>query len=194
MEKHGWIKIDRALLDHWIFQNADYLKAWIAILLLANHEDRTILVDRHPKLIRRGSFFTSVSKLSERLGFDRRKTVRLIEALKKDGMLSTDGTTHGTTLTIVNYDKYQGRGATDGTTDGTANGTADGTTDGTQTRMKKNNKEYKEARARAYERAKESGSDYGPVRRTSFENFEQRHTDYDALFDEIRERTGKAVI
>ena len=194
MEKHGWIKIDRALLDHWVFQNADYLKAWIAILLLANHEDRTILVDRNPVLIRRGSFFTSISKLSERLGFDRRKTVRLIEALKKDGMLSTDGTTHGTTLTIVNYDKYQGRGATDGTTDGTANGTTDGTTDGTQTRKKKNEKEYTEARARSYERAKGTGSDLGPVRRTSFENFEQRHIDYDAMFDEIRERTGKAVV
>lgn len=192
MEKHGWIKIDRGLLDHWVFQNADYLKAWITILLLANHEDRTILVDRHPVLIRRGSFFTSVCKLSERLGFDRRKTVRLLEALKKDGMLTTDGTTHGTTLTIVNYDKYQGRWATDGTTDGTANGTADGTTDGTQTRRYKNDKEKEETRRRAY--ARMNGLDYGPVKRTQFDNFEQRKTDYDALFDELRQKTGKAVI
>ena len=39
-----------------------------------------------------------------------------------------------------------------------------------------------------------NGLDYGPVKRTQFDNFEQRKTDYDALFDELRQKTGKAVI
>lgn len=173
----GWIKIERSIMDHWIFQDAEFFRAWIMMILMANHEDRTILVDRQPKLIKRGSFFTSITKLSERLGWDRRKTVRYIEALKNDGMLTTDGTTHGTTLTIVKYDFYQGRRTTDGTTDGTADGTTDGTTDGTQTRMTKNEKNEKNNA-----RAREGTSAFGPVKKTSFHNFAERHTDYDALF------------
>lgn len=169
----GWIKIERSIMEHWIFQDAEYFRAWVLLIMLANHEDKMIMVDRKPKLIRRGSFFTSISKLSARLGWDRRKTARYIDALKKDGMVTTDGTTHGTTLTIVKYDFYQGGRATDGTT----NGTADGTADGTQTRMIKNDKNKRNSA-----RAREGTSERGPVRKTTFHNFQERHTDYDALF------------
>ena len=57
-------------------------------------------------------------------------------------MVHTDGSTHGTTLTIEKYAFFQDPRHTDGT----ANGSTDGSTDGTQ---QKKNKEYiRNARAR----------------------------------------------
>ena len=57
-------------------------------------------------------------------------------------MVHTDGSTHGTTLTIEKYAFFQDARHTDGSTDGTA----DGSTDGTQ--QKKNKEEQRNARAR----------------------------------------------
>lgn len=189
----GWIKVERAIVEHWVFQDAEYFRAWMLLLIMANHKDAKILVSGKPTVIKRGSFLTSTYKLAERLGWDRRKVMRFIRRLESDGMLlingttdgTTNGTTNGTTLTIVNYEKYQGHGTTNGTT----NGTTDGTTDGTQTRITKNDKEGKEARARA-----RSSMEGWTVKKTGFHNFEERHIDYDALFDELRQKTGKAVI
>ncbi|EAC3914326.1 DNA replication protein DnaD, partial [Listeria monocytogenes] len=35
----GWIKIYRSLQEHWIWENEKYLKWWLDLLLLANHQD-----------------------------------------------------------------------------------------------------------------------------------------------------------
>ena len=90
------------------------------------------IVDGKPVVIQRGQYHTSILKLSNRWGWDRKKTSRFLDVLESDQMLSQERTKKGTTLTIVNYDIYQ----CDGTTIGTTDGTTIGTTDGTQTRKK----------------------------------------------------------
>ena len=40
----GWIKIHRQIQKHWIWNNAEYLKAWIAILMSVNHDSKKVLI------------------------------------------------------------------------------------------------------------------------------------------------------
>ena len=143
----GWIKLNREIMDHWIFQDAEYFRAWVMMLMMANHDGTTILVDKVPVKIQRGSFYSSILSLSGQLKWSRKRTTRFIDMLEAEKMVTTKRTANGTTFCIVNYSKYQAGGTTDATTDstarGTTRGTTDGTTRGTETRMIKNDKNDK---------------------------------------------------
>ena len=141
----GWIKLNRQIQDHWIWSNHEYAFAWIDLLLLVNHENRKIMVNGVPTVIKRGQTLTSIKKLASRWGWSRNTVYRFISALERDKMVTRVGTSNGTTLTIENYGKFQGKGNSDGTPNRTSDGTTGGTPDGTQTRKKKNEKEIKES-------------------------------------------------
>ena len=53
---------------------------------------------------------------------------RFLVQLTEQGCVTTYGTTSGTTVTLVNYDKFQGERTTDDTTNGTTDGTTKRTT------------------------------------------------------------------
>jgi len=42
----GWIKIERGMKNHWIFQDPEYLRAWIVLLLEVNYSPGKILIKR----------------------------------------------------------------------------------------------------------------------------------------------------
>lgn len=132
MSAKGYIKLNRQILENWIWQEKPFSRgqAWIDLLLLANYKDgkemyRGKLLDR-----RRGCVYCSTLWLADRWGWSRGKVRRFLNALKADGMLTENGTTDGTTLTIENYTKFQGSRPTNSTTNGTTGSTTDGTTDG----------------------------------------------------------------
>lgn len=106
----GWISLERGIRDHWIYSEKPFsrFKAWIDLILSANFRDKTIMVNGKPFLVRRGSFLTSVRKLSERWGWSKDKTSRFLATLREDGMIET-ATPPGTLITIVNYRVYQDR-------------------------------------------------------------------------------------
>ena len=141
----GWIKLNRQIQEHWIWSNHEYAFAWIDLLLLVNHENRKIMVNGVPTVIKRGQTLTSIKKLAARWGWSRNTVYRFLNALERDKMVTRNGTPNGTTLTIENYGKFQDKGNTNGTPNRTSNETTSGTTDGTQTRKNKNEKEIKES-------------------------------------------------
>lgn len=141
----GWIKLNRQVQDHWIWSNHEYAYAWIDLLLLVNHENKKIMINGIPTIIKRGQTLTSIKKLAARWGWSRNTVYRYLKALERDKMITRVGTSNGTTLTIENYGKFQDKGNTNGTPNGTPNGTSSGTPGGTQTRKKKNEKEIKES-------------------------------------------------
>lgn len=143
----GWIKLNRQVQDHWIWSNHEYAYAWIDLLLLVNHENKKIMINGIPTIIKRGQTLTSIKKLAARWGWSRNTVYRYLKALERDKMITRVGTSNGTTLTIENYGKFQDKGNTNGTPNGTPNGTSSGTPGGTQTRKKKNEKEIKESAA-----------------------------------------------
>lgn len=111
----GWIKLHRKLQECWIWQEKPFDKgrAWVDLLLLAMHHDKKMLIDNEIVIIKRGSFMTSVLKLSERWGWSRNKTKRYLELLENEQMLNTKRTAKGTLVTIVKYGDYQVGDTTD---------------------------------------------------------------------------------
>ena len=77
----GWIKLHRKLQDCWIWQEKPFDKgrAWVDLLLSAMHHDKKLLIDNEIVIISRGSFMTSVVKLSERWGWRRNKVFRFLK-------------------------------------------------------------------------------------------------------------------
>ncbi len=116
--EHGWIKIHRDLKDHWIFANAEYLKAWIQLLMMANHKTKKWLVQDQMVLIKRGELITSLAELAKQWGWSRGKVRRYINMLENDTMVVRKSTHLWTHLTICNYGTYQDLRPTDSTTDG----------------------------------------------------------------------------
>ena len=132
----GWIKIHRQIQDCFIWKEKPYDKAraWIDLLLSANHRDKKLLIDNDVVVIARGSYMTSTVKLADRWGWSRNKVLRFLNVLESEQMLNTKRTQNGTLITIVKYDDFQCSDTADETTYGTTNGTADETSDRTSDR------------------------------------------------------------
>lgn len=139
----GWIKLDRSITEHWVFNDAERFRAWVDLLMMANHENEKIPYKGEIVTCKRGDVCRSIAYLANRWGWDRKKTRKFLSELESDGMVTTNATTHRTTVTIENYGKYQGVGTTKGTTKGQQRG-QQGNSKGTYTRMIKNDKECKE--------------------------------------------------
>ncbi len=154
----GWIKLHRTIRENWIWQDRPFSRgqAWVDLLLRTNHKDTKVPVGGIPWLIKRGQFLTSLEKLGEAWGWERRKVKRFLVALGDDGMLTYKMSKNGTMITIENYDFFQGHGTTDGTADGTA--------DGIQTIMNKND-----------------NNDKNQFKRASFHDFKQNEYDFESL-------------
>ncbi len=127
----GWIKLYRKLQECWLWKSKepfDRRSAWVDLLLLAVHNDSKMLIDSNVVSIGRGSFLTSVLKLSERWMWSRGKTNRFLKLLESEQMITTKRTHSGTLITIVNYRNYQAQKYADDTTVGTTIDTTDSTT------------------------------------------------------------------
>lgn len=140
MSEKGWIKLHRKIQDCWIWSDKPFDKgrAWIDLLLLAMHRDKKLLINDELLTVERGSFMTSILKLSERWGWSRNKTTRFLNELENEQMLHTKRTPKGTLLTIENYGIYQSGDTEDDTTESTTDETTHSTTDGTQKKNIKN--------------------------------------------------------
>ena len=107
----GWIRIYRQLQECEIWtknQPFDMRSAWIDLLLFANHEDKQIVFDYKPMVIKRGQYLTSVRQLSARWKWDKERTLKYLRLLEQLGMITKDSNNRRTLLTIENYEKYQG--------------------------------------------------------------------------------------
>lgn len=106
----GWIKIHRKIQYSSIWDSKepfDQRSAWIDLILMANHEDREIVINGWPLMVHRGQRFTSIRKLSERWHWSKDKTIRYLKMLERCGNIQKAATHNGTLLTIENYSLYQ---------------------------------------------------------------------------------------
>lgn len=116
--QQGWISLHRQLLDHRIWNEKPFSRgqAWVDLLLSANHKPATLIYGNTIIELGRGQLHTSELKLAARWGWSKKKVRAYLGLLKGLGMVTTQATTKGTTLTIENYAFYQDRGTTQGTT------------------------------------------------------------------------------
>ena len=105
----GWIKIHRQIQKHWVWSNAEYFKAWIAIIMFVNHEPKKVLI--HGELFEcdRGQSLMSLQNWVKIFGknWTIQKVRTFFTLLENDAMICTKGMRKTTCLTVCNYDSYQ---------------------------------------------------------------------------------------
>lgn len=115
MSDKGWIKLDRAILEHWLWnceKPFDKLHAWIDILLNVNHTPKKMPFGDNVIIIEKGCMITSETKLSEKWGWSRKKVSSFLELLENDQMIDRKRYGKGTYLKLLNYAVYQDLGDT----------------------------------------------------------------------------------
>lgn len=103
----GWIKIDRGISEHWIWEDAEKLKWWLDLLILAAWEDKRLLVGSQFVDLKRGQLIASLSYLCKRWGRSRKMVESYLSLLVRDGMIRKDVNRNISIVTIVNYERYQ---------------------------------------------------------------------------------------
>jgi len=110
----GWIKLHRKIIEHWIFSNPHYFRAWVIMLFTVNYEFKKVLINGHLIDCDRGQSVLSleswvnlfgVSKKSGSWTFQKVRT--FFELLEEDGMITKENMIKTTRITICNYNTYQ---------------------------------------------------------------------------------------
>lgn len=120
---NDFLPLNRKIMKHWLWEDKPFSKghAWIDLLMLANYTDKKKPKNGEIITCKRGNVNLSMKQLSDRWGWDRRTVKRFLDLLENDNMVSVDSTTHGTTITIVNYEVFNSSRTTECTTDSTTN-------------------------------------------------------------------------
>lgn len=105
----GWIKLHREIIDHWIYQDAEYLKVWLEMLIRARYWEGISLELVGDQLVEvdRGEFIFGRPKWSKRLGISEQRLKTLILKMLKDDMIELVRKYPRFTLyRIKNYEKF----------------------------------------------------------------------------------------
>jgi hypothetical protein len=112
---NGWIKLDRSAIEHWTFQKPDYFRAWIDLLVRANHREKKKLYNNALVVVKRGELATSLGALAKRWDMSVGRVRHFLHLLEKDGMILKKNTQDFTHLSICKYETYQNSQHTDNT-------------------------------------------------------------------------------
>ena len=165
MADKGWIKLNRQIMDHWVYQDKPFNRsmAWIDLLLLADHKTHKSLWRGRLTEFKRGDVNLSMTELGRRWGWSRKKVKNFINDLESDRMVALKGTVYRTVITIVKYDDFQ----------------VQGTVEGTVEEQQKNNRRTSEGTY--LKNNKELNKNNKKVPSTQFHNIEQHNYDFDEL-------------
>lgn len=111
MDNGYWIKVYRKIRETAIWNNNepfDYRSAWIDLIMEANVKPNTFIYKGQTITVKRGEYYTSVRKLSNRWHWSKDKVNRFLKILIKLDMIRKHKDIRcATLLTIVNYSDYQ---------------------------------------------------------------------------------------
>lgn len=103
----GWIKLQRAIKDHWIWKDPIKLKWWIDLLITVNHSPTKVNIGNQLFECGRGQSIQSLSNWANQWGVSKDKARNFLVLLEKDGMISHESIGKSTRITVCNYDIYQ---------------------------------------------------------------------------------------
>ena len=118
----GFAKVFRKIWDHPNWQDPYRLRAWLDCILLAYWRDYRVMWRGSRVLVRRGQFLTSYRILAKRWGRSRHFVSDFLDDGEKHGELVVEKGHYGCRVTVVNYERYHGLGATTGDTQVTPRG------------------------------------------------------------------------
>ena len=105
--KAGWIKISRSIAEHWLWKDAEILKWWLDLLLMAAWKEHKELVGRQLVSLEKGQLIASLAYLCKRWKRSRPMVESFISNLEQDGMIAKAVYNNVSIITIVNYECYQ---------------------------------------------------------------------------------------
>lgn len=107
----GFIAIWRCIEDHWVFNNAEYFKAWCIILMHVQHKTQKTKLRIKGKILycSRGESLKSLDTWLDLFGksWTKQKLRTFIKALEEDQMINTQNERVTTRLSVCNYDTWQ---------------------------------------------------------------------------------------
>jgi hypothetical protein len=103
----GWIKLNREINNHWIYQNSDYFKWWVDILLEVNYAPAKVCIKGKVYECGRGEKLYSLDTWATRWKTNKSKVRRYFELLQKENMIELKNETQTTRLRVCNYEDYQ---------------------------------------------------------------------------------------
>ena len=105
----GWIKVYRSTQRNWIFENAEYFRAWVIILFEVNVIYKKNLIDGELIDCDRGQKTYSISTWVGKFGmwWSPQKVRTFFKLLEKDKMITLEGLRKTTRLSVCNYLTYQ---------------------------------------------------------------------------------------
>lgn len=104
----GWIKLQRAIKEHWIWKDPVKLKWWIDILISVNHAPTKVNIGNQLFECGRGQSIQSLGNWANQWGVSKDKARNFLVLLEKDGMISHESVGKSTRITVCKYDIYQG--------------------------------------------------------------------------------------
>ena len=110
VETKGYIKVFRRLHNHWLWEDKPFGKgqAWVDLMLLASYCTSQFRHGNQVKVVHRGTMLTSVQKLAARWGWSTKKVGNFLTLLEKERMVMKHSYKTHTTITLLNYDQWQG--------------------------------------------------------------------------------------
>jgi len=117
--EQGWIKLYRRLQDSeiWVGEKFTRGQAWVDMLLMANHKDKTIFIRGNEIRVKRGQIARAERTISEKWGWSRDKLRRFFTWLETRQQITQQKSKLLSIVTIVNYEEYQQNDTTDKTTE-----------------------------------------------------------------------------
>jgi len=100
----GWIKLHRQFLDWEWYDEPNCTRVFLHCLLKANHKEKKY----RGTLVKRGTFITSLDILAYELQLSKQSLRTVLRKLQSTGEINRLSNTHGTIITVCNYDTYQG--------------------------------------------------------------------------------------
>ena len=117
----AFIGLDRGIVDHWIYQDAEYFKVWFEMLYRARYskESSTELIEGQLIEMNYGEFIFGRIKWSQRLKVSERRLRTLLDKMINDNMIEVvSKQTKFTVYRIINYSKYNQHNDQQQTNDG----------------------------------------------------------------------------
>lgn len=187
-ESKGFIKLDRNIFEHWIFQDAEKFRAFVDLIQLARWKDEKLLIGNDLVTIPRGSYYTSELKLAEKWGWSRNKTRDYLKLLESEHMITKKGTTKGTMVTIENYRLYQDEDTPKSTSNQQQKNNKK-TSEGTSKKHQKNIKRYTKEEIKEINKKLKEGEERKEVYKTQLPSFPT--PTHEVIFNQFGEVTYK---
>lgn len=103
----GWVKLHREILEHRDFQNGEWLKLWVWMLLKATHKPYPYRFNGNPITLQPGQFVTCRKDMAREVRLHESSIQRLIKRMKSEQQIEQLTGNASSLFTITNWNHYQ---------------------------------------------------------------------------------------